>query len=72
MLLELLVVLQVVVLAVLIVAGCLLWRLGKRGGPASVDAAESDRLRHEHRFGPKDADMVRTCRCGDRYLDGMR
>jgi len=29
-------------------------------------------LRHDHRFGPKDADGIRYCRCGDRYLDGMR
>lgn len=38
---------------------------------SSAEAPETA-LRHHHRPGPKDADGIRHCRCGDRYLDGVR
>ena len=39
--------------------------------PDGGEPSDERALRHRHRYGPKDADGVRLCRCGDRYLDGM-
>lgn len=42
--------------------------------PESEDIEPTDlrALRHHHRFEGKDADGIRHCRCGARYLDGAR
>lgn len=37
-----------------------------------IEPSEERALRHHHRPGPKDDDGIRHCRCGDRYLDGVR
>lgn len=63
--------------------GYLGYRYLRRPAPAVVDApvaavadpevpTDAALLRHEHRPGPKDEHGIRHCRCGDRYLDGMR
>ncbi len=44
-------------------------QIGERA--TAMDATPVAVLRHHHTFGPKGADQIRWCRCGDRYLDGM-
>lgn len=37
--------------------------------PLDPEATALATLRHQHRFGPKNGDGIRLCRCGDRHLD---
>lgn len=71
---ELLAVMVVVLAVVAMVLGALLLR-GSRvvtlAPFAAPEVVDDGALRHRHRFGQKDADSIRHCRCGDRYLDGM-
>ena len=40
--------------------------------PPVDELSTARELRHAHRFTEKDADGIRTCRCGARYLDSVR